>query len=189
MIGVAAAIQADHEDDLAAHDGGGSHRAEREMRRLAQESNDLGRLITEGPIAEDADDVSPVEVLLYFEHRIDLAEGDHVRFRSGIDGREQPLTLRALPLHRHRHLQSRLASPDARMMSKLPTCAPMRKAPLPAAARRNQVLAPTPNQNRSNCSVDQVDAVMNGGREREYVTENGPCGGSAAESPAEVARA
>src|SRR5947209_3364267 len=73
-VPIAAPIQADHENHRPPHDGCGPHGSDREARGLPEKCDAHTGFIAERAIAQHADKRAAIQVLLDFEHGINVPE-------------------------------------------------------------------------------------------------------------------
>ena len=169
MIVVLGAIQPGHEEHRAAQDGRRAHRARGQVRTLAQQVHRVDRLIPQGAIAQHADERPAIETFGNLKHGVDPAEGDDVGYEVRVEGREGGVDLaRIFFIHGHGDLEA--APSPAETVDHLEAAHVGTHEQGAAAALRlltHHVLAIDRDVEKLELPVDQIDAIVNGGREAQ----------------------
>src|ERR1700691_1685356 len=165
LVIVLAAIQADHEYDGAAQDGGSAHRTGGHVGALAEQGHRLDRFVAESAVPHHADERAVIETLGNLEHGIDPAQGDDVRNRARIDGGENGIDLaRVLFVHGHADVQSRLTPTQAvHDLEAAHVSSHEQGAAAAVHLRTHQRLPLDRDVELLETLVDEIDAVVNGG--------------------------
>ena len=129
--------------------------------------------IAEAAIGQHAHQCALVEALADLQHRIDVTDGDDLRRVSRRQRGQHGIDLaRVVLVHRHCQPKSGALSPIQRSTSKLPMCAPIRKAPPPAATTCvHQRFALQRHLEQVVALGQQVDAIVDRGGERHDLAE------------------
>ncbi len=138
--------------------------------RRAEEGSAMRGLRAKRAVGQDADEGARLEKRAELQHRVQRPSGMMPSAARGSMAESTALSLRAFSsYHRHDHRRPAAPAPQARAASKLPRCAPMRKAPAFREAPRTTPRRRTRMSKGSKRPRDEEHPVVDRGGEGEEV--------------------